>query len=512
MGFNDISAEAREKVVGRHSSRLPHLFAGFAALVASGIPRQRNPAVLGRVWKWPDMWRPWENGHHGWELFSKGLVIMPSNSLAAVEHLVVLMLENRSLDHMLGYLYANSKNVSPTGDSFEGLAGTESCPGSDGSPVVVYPLTPSTPELYFMPGADPREGYHAANRQLYGTPGAPAAGAVPAMTGFVVDFAEAIKDSQAKGWHVVPGTTERMIMGCHTPQTLPVLSGMAKGFAVCDAWFASAPTMTMPNRAFASAGTSQGRMDDKAKRSTVPSIFGQLTRQGIAWKIYGDTASPLTKLNFDDTRSAPKTNFGRFTDFQADAAAGKLPAYAFLEPSWSSTGNSEHPNYNVALGEQLLLDTYRAVRDGPAWDSTLLIITYDEHGGCYDHVAPPWGAAPPDSSVGDYGFDFTRFGPRVPTVLISPLIPAGTVFRASGSVPLDHTSILATIEHRWDVPPLTRRDAAAPDVGGALSLAAARTDDPLAGVLAPMPPPIAPALAAQSSHLQQMHDELLAQP
>lgn len=89
----------------------------------------------------------------------------------------------------------------------------------------------------------------------------------------------------------------------------------------------------------------------------------------------------------------------------------------------------QHPNYNVALGEQLILDTYRAVADGPGWATTLLIVTYDEHGGCYDHIAPPATATPPDDTIGEYGFDFTRFGPRVPTVLVSPLIEAGTVFR-----------------------------------------------------------------------------------
>ncbi|WP_269991845.1 alkaline phosphatase family protein [Arthrobacter sp. B2a2-09] len=454
----------------------------------------------------------WETVQHGQELFSKGMVTVAVTGLNAVQHIVVLMLENRSFDHMLGYLYADSGNVSPGGYSFDGLTGTESCPGTDGSPVGVYRLTPSTPDVYFMPGADPGEGYQASNDQLYGSTSAPKAGAVPSMTGFVTNYAGAIKDNLAKGWHVVPGTTEQMIMGCYTPQTLPVLSAMAKGFAVCDAWFASAPTMTMPNRAFACAGTSQGNLDDKAKRFTVPSIFGHLSNHGIPWRIYGETKSPLTKLDFDDTRHAPASNIGLFTDFQADAAAGKLPAYAFLEPSWSSTGNSEHPNYNVALGEQFLLDAYRAVRDGPAWDSTLLIITYDEHGGCYDHVAPPWGATPPDNTPGEFGFDFTRFGLRVPTVLISPLIPGGTVFRAPGPVPLDHTSILATIEHRWNLPALTRRDAAAPDVSGALSLTVPRTDDPLAGVQAPSPPPATRALEEQPSHLQQLHDELLAQP
>ncbi len=129
-----------------------------------------------------------------------------------------------------------------------------------------------------------------------------------------------------------------------------------------------------------------------------------------------------------------------------------MASYTFLEPSWDATGNSQHPNYNVALGEQLIHDVYYALRNGPAWNQTLLIVTYDEHGGCYDHVPPPSGAVPPDNSVGEYGFDFKRFGPRVPTVLVSPLIAAGTVFRVpAGAMPLDHTSILKTDRNALEI-------------------------------------------------------------
>lgn len=431
-----------------------------------------------------------------------------ADSLAAIEHIVVLMLENRSFDHMLGYLYDG--NVSPTGDPFEGLTGNESCPDENGNAVPVYRITPDTPNAYFMPGADPGEGYQETNTQLYGSETAPAAGAVAPMTGFITDYVQAIAANKAKKWYVVPGTTPEMIMGCYAPETLPVLSALARGFAVCDHWFGAVPTMTMPNRAFACAGTSQGHMDDATKSFTVPSIFGALADQGVSWKIYGYTAAPLTKLDFPDVTSAPATNFGKFAQFKVDAAAGTLAAYSFLEPSWGSTGNSQHPNYNVALGEQLILDTYRALRDGPAWNSTLFIVTYDEHGGCYDHVPPPWGATAPDDSVGEFGFDFTRFGPRVPAVVVSPLIPAGTVFRVAGGAPLDHTSILATIERRWSVPALTKRDFAAQDVGPALSLSTPRTDDPLSGIAAPTPPATPAVLAEEPSHLQQVQAEMLA--
>jgi phospholipase C len=180
-------------------------------------------------------------------------------------------------------------------------------------------------------------------------------------------------------------------------------------------------------------------------------------------------------------------HFGVFSDFKTAAAAGSLPAFTFLEPDFASTGNSQHPNYDVALGEALIHDTYEALRTGPAWNQTLLVVTYDEHGGCYDHVAPPDGATPPDSAIGEFGFDFRRFGVRVPTILVSPWIEAGSVFRTSEPTPFDHTSVLATLERRFGLPALTARDAAAPDVGDAFTLASPRTDDPLAGVVPPHP-------------------------
>ena len=435
-----------------------------------------------------------------------------TTGLAAVDHIVVLMLENRSFDHMLGFLYTDAGNRSPAGDAFEGLSGSESCPGSDGKPVPVYRLTPDTIYVYFYPGADPGEGYAATNDQCYGSKQPPAKGGVAPMQGFVTNYAQAIQDNLSRHWYVFPGTAEGWIMGCHTPQTLPVLSTLARGFCVCDHWYGSAPTMTLPNRAFLCAGTSQGQMDDKTKAYSVGTIFGALTQAGVPWKIYGYEKPPLTKVEFPDTKSAPASNFGLFSDFTVDAQRGSLPAYAFLEPSWGSDGNSQHPNYNVALGEQLVLDTYRALRDGPAWDSTLLIVTYDEHGGCYDHVSPPWGATPPDSTPGEYGFDFTRFGPRVPAILAGGRVPAGTVHRvAEGATPFDHTSVLATIERRFGVKALTKRDAAAPDLGGAITLSVPRTDDPLAGVNAPTAPSNPTGLTVQPSHLQQVQAALVAQ-
>ena len=271
----------------------------------------------------------------------------------------------------------------------------------------------------------------------------------------------------------------------YSPEMLSSMSGLAKGFAVCDHWFASVPTQTIPNRTFAAAGTSQGHLDNVVKVFTCPSIFGLLSQNKIDWGIYGYNRDPLTQLDFPDTQSADPSHFGHFRDFQGRAAAGTPPAYTFLEPSWGAGGNSQHPNYDVALGEQLIRDVYYALRNGPGWNDTLLIITYEEHGGNYDHVAPPWGAVPPDNSVGEWNFDFTRFGVRVPALLVSPRIVAGTVLRAKHGT-IDHTSVLKTIELRWNLNPLTARDKAAPDLGDVLTLAAPRKDDPVKGVQIPV--------------------------
>src|SRR5258708_118791 len=141
-------------------------------------------------------------------------------------------------------------------------------------------------------------------------------------------------------------------------------------------------------------------------------------------KIYGYNRDPLTRLDYTDIKTADESHFGHFRDFQARAAAGTLPAYTFLEPDFGAGGNSQHPNYDVAAGEQLIRDVYNTVRNGPGWNDTLLLITYDEHGGNYDPVPPPWGALPPADSIGEFDFDFTRLGVPIPALLISPRIAA----------------------------------------------------------------------------------------
>lgn len=408
-----------------------------------------------------------------------------ANQLPAIKHIVQLMLENRSFDQMLGFLYSGTGNRSPTNQPYEGLTGNETNPDDTGRLIQVYKIDRNAPHPYLMPGADPGEGFHNTSYQLFSTDD-PAPGAVPTNQGFVINFKAAIKSDQADGYQdTLTGTDPSEIMGMYAPEMLPIMSALARGFAVCDQWFASAPTQTIPNRTFAAAATSQGHLDNHVKVSTCPSIFGRLSSKNVDWAIYGYNRDPLTRLDFTDTQHADESHFGHFRDFQARAAAGKLPTYTFLEPGFGASGNSQHPNYDVAAGEQLIHDTYYAVKDAPGWNDTLLLITYDEHGGNYDHFPPPSTATPPDDTIGEFGFDFKRFGVRIPALLISPRIAAGTVFRAKRGT-IDHTSVLKTIELQWGLDPLTERDKAAPDLGDVLTLATPRTDDPLQGVAVPV--------------------------
>jgi phospholipase C len=407
--------------------------------------------------------------------------------LSQINHIVVVMLENRSFDHMLGFLYQSSNNVSATGQPFEGLTGKESNLDANGKPVTVFPITANVPHPYLQPGADPGEGYLNTNSQLFGKQQAPAPITPANNSGFVTNFAFTLSNEAKQSGQVLPGTQPSQIMALYTPATLPILSRLATGYAVCDHWYASVPTETFPNRAFLALATSQGFVQDKScSLYTAPSIFTALTQKSVTWMIYGYDAPALTRGQIADIQHAPETQFGEFADFQKAAKAGSLANYCFLEPQWGTQGNSQHPDYDVSKGEQFLHDIYYSLMNTPAWNQTLLIITYDEHGGCYDHVAPPENAVAPDNSVGELGFDFKRFGLRVPTVLVSPLIAAGTVFRTSSATPFDHTSILATVEKRFAVRSLTRRDAAAPDVGAVLTLQKPRPDDPLSGVKVPV--------------------------
>jgi phospholipase C len=186
------------------------------------------------------------------------------------------------------------------------LTGNESNPDDTGREIRVYKIDGSAPRPYLMPGADRGEGFHHTNFQLFSTDD-PEKGQIPTNKGFVIDFKAAIASDLAKGFKdTLTGTDPSEIMGMYSPEMLPIMSRLAKRFAVCDRWFSSAPTQTLPNRAFAAAATSLGFLQNSyAKFFTCKSIFGHMSESNIDWAIYGYNREPMTRLDFPDTRAAP---------------------------------------------------------------------------------------------------------------------------------------------------------------------------------------------------------------
>lgn len=405
--------------------------------------------------------------------------------LPQVEHLVVLMLENRSLDNVLGWLYAGDalpSLVVPAGSAtrYDGLtpglfnpSNASSFEAAEPVPVAVRQGTSSST----VPDPDPWEVYEHVTRQLYGPGGFSDTPRYP-MMGFHLDYQSVAGDPS-------------QIMQTYTPQQLPVLSQLARSFAVSDAWFASVPSQTWPNRAFVHAGTSNGHVNNGEPADPlvwdVETIFNVLSAAGRSWGVYCDTVvtPSLSRTMFprlwDPSLDA---HFHHVHEFEDACSAGSLPDYAFLEPSFLLAPTDAHPPHDMEAAEQFVYRIWRAVSTSPVWQKTLLVITFDEHGGCYDHVLPPAGAVTPDaaSSPGDEGFAFDRFGVRVPAILVSPWIQAGTVFRSPTRVPFDHTSILATLRDWLDIPAemmlASARIRAAPTVECALTLRYPRSDLP----------------------------------
>lgn len=381
--------------------------------------------------------------------------------MVRIEHVVVLMLENRSFDNMLGWLY-------PDRPDFDGLHGGESNPwhhNGEMEQIAVWNCGVATPEAATIPDPDPGELFDDIVMQIYGL----YPDGTPRMDGFVDNYMR----QPANGKALEP----RAVMHCFTPEQLPVLSTLARSFGVCDRWFASAPCETWPNRLFTHTGQSGGQVDNAAIPLPffLTTVFRRLESRGRSWKVYFHDV-PQTAALADLWLRIP-THF-RFFDpeFLADAADGRLPNYSFIEPRYFTSRllhrvpNDAHPPHNVAYAEQLAAALYNAVRAGPSWERTLLVIIFDEHGGCYDHVVPP--AATPASRPARNGFTFDRFGPRVPAVIVSPYVPAGSIVRPpEAGPPFDHTSLIATLGALFDLgEPLSPRVAAAPDLLPALRL------------------------------------------
>lgn len=410
-----------------------------------------------------------------------------------IKHVVYLMLENRSFDHILGWLYKQGETIHTIGHHrpFDGASTAmfNVDPSRRNKKIHLQQYNKGRPDTEarsndFLPQdpyhdkSDVMRQYFFGNRQGYQQR------AKPDMGGFV--------------WN--NGVDQ--VMWTYTPAQLPVINGLARNFAVSDEWFCSMPGATDPNRAFAFTGSAMMKLNNWQNGNDYlywpdyphrQSIWKVLWSQGITdWKIYHATEW----LNFVHTYhlflqgqipsvDAKVANYVQTVDqFKADAQAGKLPKFSFLEPIWIGIAGttSYHPGQDPVVGEQALESIFEAVRSGPAWKETAFIITFDEHGGIFDHVPPPYAVNPWPNDVND-GFRYDMMGVRVPTIVVSPWVAKQTVFRSGQPTPYDATSILATLLHWCGVPKarwaLGDRTHAAPTFETVFSLAAPREDVPM---------------------------------
>jgi phospholipase C len=408
------------------------------------------------------------------------------SAIGKINHVVVLMLENRSFDSLFGMLY-------PKSPDFDGLDGSEANLDPSGVAVKVWAKPGTDKVTMSIPDPDPGELWVDMNQQIFGTQTLPSPLPAATMSGFVRNYAGL---AQPNG-PAYPGAN---VMHYFLPEQVPVLSKLARQFAVSDRWHASAPCQTWPNRFFAHTGTANGYENNSPTHFPydMETIFNRLSDHGVPWKIYfHDMPQTLTLSRL----WSHLDRFVLYPEFRHDAQHGTLPAYSFIEPRYFADlalPNDMHPPHIVTLGEQLVADVYNALRSGPKWNETLLIITFDEHGGCYDHVVPPPAVPPGTTPTSPFNFD--RYGVRVPAVLVSPYIRQGTVLRPPGATPFDHTSIIHTLRERFSLgPALSARDAAAPLLDDALSLAT--PDNPGPPNLAPLPYAPKPSEIAEAMSL-----------
>jgi phospholipase C len=408
-----------------------------------------------------------------------------------IQNVVVLMLENRSFDHLFGALKGVNNEI-------EGLTGNETNlvdPRNPQSQIVK--VTPSSQfGLPFGIGFDPAHEFPDVQVQLYGPP--PAPNPLPAqapMTGFAFSGNEAVQAQEGEF-----ANDFEQVMEYFPPDQIPVLSNLAQNFAVFNWWFSSLPGPTWPNRYFIHAATSGGLnyspTDLKSGSAALlgfgftfknGTIYDLIQKAGKQWRIYNDglpQAATISSL-YQDFHNPTTTHFRDMSNFAADVAAGSLPEYTFIEPNYDvagnyQNGNSMHPLNDVQSGESLVKLVYETLRNSAYWEKLLLVITFDEHGGFYDHV-PPAATVPTgdDSTYADpvkYPFTWDRLGVRVPNIVISAYTPPGTVIdKDQNGQPyiLDHTSVLATIEKIFGLPNLTNRDKNANPLAPAFPLAVA---------------------------------------
>ena len=431
-----------------------------------------------------------------------------------ITNIFVLMLENHSFDNIFAMSGIPGITAATTSDSnfFNG----QSYAVSTGAPVT-------------MP-TDPGHEFLDVFEQLAG-PGAvfnPHQQYAPAIlnSGFASNYAT----TRSEGAPPAAADIGKIMECFDTPRQLPVIHQLATQFAVCDHWFSSLPGPTWPNRFFvhgaSSAGLDHSPTDtEMAEWDTIDgfeypngSVFQALTKNGFRWRLYNDRQDsnsdhPQSRLGELAQVAALKgiqlADVNSLSGLAADLQGPYPYHYTFIEPNYgdilSNTyagGSSQHPMDDVFGGESLIKMVYEAIRNSPLWDTSLLIVTYDEHGGFYDSLAPGPAIAPGDgtgrSKLNKFGFNFEQLGVRVPAVVVSPLIQAGTVDHTV----YDHSSIPATLERQFGFAPLTERDKNAADVLSLLTLGEPRTDCP-AQLVNPAPPEPRPAAVA-APHLDEV--------
>jgi len=292
------------------------------------------------------------------------------------------------------------------------------------------------------------------------------------MNGFVNEHAITYATTDVAKLHEV--------IDYYKPEDIPIFTTLVENYLLFDKWFAAVPGPTNPNRAYLTSGTSAGHgANDNAFNVyglTQKSIFQQLDEHGISWMNYqNSTTGPGLGFNPDAdfyewtaTSGRNVTNVKPLQQFYADAAAGKLPQFTWINPECCSY-QSFHPASPISEGEAFVKGIYEAIRSSPQWSNTLFILTFDEHGGFADHVPPPVGVPPGDSMTytataedgKPFVFNFDRLGIRVPTLLVSPWVRKGSVEHRgiNNSQHYTHTSILGFLAELWGLPKLTPRVA-----------------------------------------------------
>jgi phospholipase C len=359
-------------------------------------------------------------------------------NLEKIEHIVVLMLENRSFDHMLGYLSLEGGRRDIDGLR-EGFAND-----FDGRRYPVRHLaTTAIPD-------DPDHSARSVDLQV----------GSGAMNGFVASYAATL--SRAGVQDGDPG----LVMGYYNAADVPVYDHLAREFAVCDRWFSSVPGATWPNRLYAISGrAARSRNDRPHNRPPMynqPSFVRHLDAHGVSWRWYSFEVGTLRladaryKLGHHDSFaffSRENLNWkaeleiridASAASFLEDAARGTLPSVSWIDPNFSNFNpigfqpNDDHAPADIKDGQELVLAVYHALATGPQWEKTMLVVFYDEHGGFYDHVPPP-------AAADDNQRTFGRYGVRVPALVVSPWIEPGSV----STTVFDHTSIIKTILLRF---------------------------------------------------------------